>query len=69
MNTNNKPVVGDLVTVKGNTYGYFKLHEMLPKGAHGRKCQLVKVLHSSTNQFDFALVKTFRYIDCKKVMP
>lgn len=66
MSKNNKPVVGDIVTVKDNTYGHFKLHEMLPKGAHGRKCQLANVAHSSTMDFSFAYVKTFRYVDIKK---
>lgn len=58
---------GDIVTVKGCTYGYFKVHEILPKGSHGRKCVLVRVLHSTDMNFDFALIKTFRMIDLRKV--
>lgn len=58
--------VGDMVTVKGCDYGYFKVHKILPKGSHGRKCVLVEVLHSSNMNFDFAFIKTFRKIDLRK---
>jgi hypothetical protein len=48
------------VTVRGNDYGYFKAVELLPKT---KGPQLVKVLHSSTDNFDFGLVKYFRISD------
>ena len=58
--------VGDIVTVKGRDYGYYKVHKILPKGSHGRKCVLVEVLHSQNMDFSFALIHTFRMIDLKK---
>jgi len=58
---------GDKVSVKGCTYGCFQFVELLPKGSHGRKCVLAKVLHSSNDNFSFALVKVFRLIDLRKL--
>lgn len=56
---------GDPVTVKGFTYGSLRFHEYLPKGHAGEQCALVNVLHASTANFDFALVKTVRLIDVR----
>ncbi len=57
--------VGSIVTVKGNDYGYFKVMEFLPVGSYNRRCKLVKVLHSSTLDFNFGLIKIFRLIDLR----
>jgi hypothetical protein len=61
--------IGDEVTVKDNDYGYFQLRKFLEKGAHGRKCQLVEVIHSTDRDFTFGLIKTFRLVDVKKAKP
>ena len=56
-----------IVSVKGNSYGTFKTYQLLPKTKGAR---LVKVLHSSSvyeEEWKFALIKTFRLIDIKKV--
>jgi hypothetical protein len=46
----------DPVTVIGNTYGQFQFFEYLPR----TKPALCRVLHSSNNDFSFALIKTFQ---------
>lgn len=56
---------GDLVTHINNDYGYFKVKSLLPKGAHGQRCQLVEVLHSTDPSFEFALIKVVRRSDLK----
>jgi len=64
--------VGDEVTVHGKfatDYGYFEVKTILPKGSHGRKCQLVEVIHCTDRDFNFGLVKTFRMVDLRKVGP
>jgi hypothetical protein len=64
--------VGDMVTVRGETYGSFMLHKFLPVGAHGRSCRLVEVLHSTLvtqdveQKFASAVVRTFRLVDVRK---
>ena len=59
--------VGDIVLVKDNTYGSFKVHKILPKGSYGRNCVLVEVIHDSMvpPSFEWGLIKTFRMIDLK----
>jgi hypothetical protein len=57
---------GDRCKLKGNDYIDLKVHKVLPKGAHGRKCVLVECLASGGStppNFDFAPIKTFRMID------
>jgi hypothetical protein len=46
-----------LVKVASNSYGYFKTLELIPRTSGP---QLVKVLHSSDDNFDFALIKTYK---------
>lgn len=53
-----------LVTVKGNTYGHFATLELIPKT---KGPQLVKVLHSSDSNFNFALIKQFKISDLKEI--
>lgn len=57
---------GDIVTVKDFTYGYYKVHKILPKGSHGRKCVLVEVIHSTNMDFSFGLIRTYRMVDLRK---
>jgi len=57
---------GDRCKLRGNDYMDLKIHRILPKGSHGRKCVLVECLvsgGSSPPNFDFALIKTFRMVD------
>ena len=61
-----KLVRGDRCKLKGNDYMHLKIHEILPKGSHGRLCILVKCLAvggGTPIDFNFALIKTFRYVD------
>ena len=53
------------VTVKDNNYGEFRVHKVLP--AERNKARLVQVLHSSTGDFSFALIKTFKLSDLRKI--
>jgi hypothetical protein len=48
---------GDKITVKGNSYGSHWFLGHLPKGYEGRKCKMVKIVHSSTNESCFEDVK------------
>jgi len=59
--------VGDEVRLKSQPrYGCGKIHEILPKGAHGKTYRLAKVLWSTCWNWDFALVKTFALRDMVK---
>lgn len=51
---------GDVCKLKDNDYMWCKIRKILPKGSHGKRYLLAECLTSSTNNFDFALVKTFR---------
>lgn len=48
---------GDKITVKGKSYGNHWFLEHLPKGYEGRKCRMIKIVHSSTNEICFEDVK------------
>jgi hypothetical protein len=63
--------IKDIVKVKDSDYGTYMVKEFMPKGYAGRKCRLVKVLHSALfggtddEKFSFAIIKYFRYVDLK----
>ena len=57
---------GDRCKLKGNDYMDLKIHKILPKGSHGRKCVLVECLASggvSPPSFITHHIKTFRMVD------
>ena len=61
---------GDKITVKGYSYGSTWVSNNLVKVAGNRKCAMVEIIHSSTDEkcFDdvkFGLTKTVRLIDVR----
>ena len=61
---------GDRCKLKGNDYMDLKIHKILPKGTHDRKCIMVQCLASGgahPPMFDLAPIKTFRMIDLKAI--
>lgn len=60
---------GDRCKLKGDSYMSLKVHKVLPKGSHGRRCILVECLCSGGSyppNFEFALIKVFRMVDLVK---
>lgn len=47
---------------------YLKVSKLLPKGSHGKKCQLVEVLNAGSPDFTSGLVKVFRLIDLRLII-
>jgi hypothetical protein len=58
---------GDAITVKGQTYGYFQFYDIVEQIKSSKKARLARVLHSSTDNFSFALIKIVRLIDIKVI--
>ena len=56
---------GDVCKLKDNTYMWCKIDKILPNGSHGRRCVLAECWTSSSNNFDFALRKTFKLSDLR----
>jgi hypothetical protein len=63
---------GDKITVKGSSYGSHWFVEKLPKGYEGRKCAMVKIVHSSSDEKSFddvkcGILRSVRLVDVRPV--
>lgn len=66
----NKPVVGEICKLKGNDYMTLKINKIIPAKDTPKNCILVECLCSGGSypvSFDFALVKTFKAVDLRRV--
>ena len=64
---NEKFKKGDPVRIIGKTdYGSYEFMEYLPKGAEGRKCRMVEVVHFAPGATTFGLRRQVRLVDVRK---
>ncbi len=65
--TANELAIGDMVTVKGETYGCFQVRNLYPKGLENKKCYMVEVVHYSGYQpSEFGIIRKYRKVDLRK---
>lgn len=60
-------VKDELIKHKVNNYGYFKFVRYLPKGANGITRKTAEVLHSTSPDFTFGLVRVYYVTDLEKI--